>query len=251
MALGWSHPSVMDLSGPHCVLVDTLLSAEVKVGLRVSFYFCKVEHGSLSCHVPLFHPHNGTEKKIHTIEPTKTQKLILYYFTVSTFTTLDILSAGKENNTQKVNLKPALHACIISSLHYRGDPLPRIKYTSQETATWWVYYSDSWAVSLECQESVAMWDSYNILNPYLFTSNFTYFLLLFGHLVCRNLFSGLVLTIHFLEQKYIFPDHLPDCQSPENTSIPSITSSHWPLSYCSYGGNRNITFPNLLLGENA
>uniref|UniRef100_A0A663LPV6 Biopterin-dependent aromatic amino acid hydroxylase family profile domain-containing protein n=1 Tax=Athene cunicularia TaxID=194338 RepID=A0A663LPV6_ATHCN len=29
-----------------------------------------------------------------------------------------------------------VNTCIIFSLHYRGDPLPRIEYTAQETATW-------------------------------------------------------------------------------------------------------------------
>lgn len=159
-----------------CVFLARLPSAEIRIGLKANFYFCKAEHGFLSYRIPLFSPHTGTEEKMHTIEPTKTKKLlIMHCFAVSVFITANIDGAGKQNNTWKLNLKPALDACIISSFRYRGDPLPCVEYTAQETATWWVCYfhSDSWAVPLQSQERLAMWDSYKFLKSHLSISNFT------------------------------------------------------------------------------
>ena len=127
----------MDPPGTHGAFLARLASAEVRVGLKANFYFCKAEHGFLSYHIPLFSPHTGTEEKMHTIEPTKTKKLLMMYcFAVSVFITANIDGAGKENNTWKLNLKPALDTRIISSFRYRGDPLPCVEYTAQEIATW-------------------------------------------------------------------------------------------------------------------
>lgn len=75
--------------------------------------------------------------KMHALETTETKKLlIMCYFAVSVFITANIYGAGKENNTWKLNLKSTSGTYIISSFHYRGDPLPHIEYTAQETATW-------------------------------------------------------------------------------------------------------------------
>lgn len=75
--------------------------------------------------------------KMHTLKTTETKKLlVMYSFAVSVFITVNIHSAGEENNTWKLNLKSTSGTYIICSFHYRGDPLPHIEYTAQETATW-------------------------------------------------------------------------------------------------------------------
>lgn len=91
---------ITSLRDGRCVLVARLLSAEVRVSLKASFFFCKAEHDSLSYCIPLFPPHTGKEEKIHTLEPTETKKLVLmYYFAVSVFILPNIHGAGKVSNT--------------------------------------------------------------------------------------------------------------------------------------------------------
>lgn len=210
-------------------------------------------------HIPLFPPHIVTEERTPTLEPTKTNRwFIIFYFAVSIFITAKIHGAGKKKNYLETELE--ILRCVIFLLFITEETLYltlSTQHRKEQRGEFGTYASAPGPFHSSPRKDWQCETSITFLKCCSSTSHFTLWLnVIFWSFVLQKAILRAGLNYSLSRAKGIFltialacPSH-QDIRSQKIPEAYRITSSTWPLIHYNCGAGRNITFSNLLPGEN-